>query len=328
MNKSTKIWLNYIAGGCISLFLLWNIYTQIRKQLHDIDNHVWRQTGNNAYLATCIVLMLVNSFLESRKWYILVNSTGPVSYPRILASYLAGVSLSIITPNRIGEYPARILYLGKATTFRYINASVLGVMSQLCGVYIFGFLGLVYYNIAYPAIIAKVALGLCLIVNVFLVFTYWRFEAWLPSMAGNRWLKRFVVYGKLMNRVTKETQIKVLAISLLRFGIFTAQYLFLLWWMNVGTPVIAGFFMAALFFWVMAVVPSIALTELGIRGTVSIYLFSHFSANTLGMVGATTGIWLLNLIVPAVLGSILIARMRLITLNENKPVDKQENDPV
>ncbi len=325
VNKNTKIWLNYLVGGCISLFLLWNIYIQITKQLSGIDKHLWRQTGDNVYILACVLLMFANTFMESYKWYILSNAAEKVTYSKALSSYLAGIAFSIITPNRVGEYPGRILYLGRSNTFRYINVSVLGVMSQLCSVYIFGLVGLVYYNYTYPANLAKAALVFCIIVNLFIAFVYWRFEGWLPAMAQNRWLKRFAVYGKLLNRVTTRMQVKVLSISILRFAIFTAQYLFLLLWMKVNMPIAQGICMAMLFFWIMAVIPSIALTELGIRGTVSIYLFSHYSSNTLGMIGASTGIWLINLIVPSVLGSILIMRMRFIALNDHKLINKQED---
>jgi hypothetical protein len=131
-------------------------------------------------------------------------------------------------------------------------------------------------------------------------------------MSRYRLLKRFAIYGQLVKRVSTGRQLRVLLISILRFVIFTAQYLFLLRWMNVIMPPAQGFCMAALFFWVMAVIPSIALTELGIRGTVSVYLFQHFSANTVGIVTAATGLWLLNLIVPSVLGSLLMIRMRIL----------------
>ena len=104
----------------------------------------------------------------------------------------------------------------------------------------------------------------------------------------------------------------VLALSLLRFSVFTAQYLFLLRWMNVAVPLAEGFIIAALFFWVIAVIPSVALTELGVRGNVSLYLFHNFSSNTVGMLAATMGIWLLNLILPSILGSVLVMRMRLL----------------
>lgn len=302
-----------MVGGAISLFLLWTIYLQVQKQLSGIGTGVWQQTGPVMYLLVCIALMFVNTSLEGYKWYMLTGQVAPIYYPEAFASYLAGVAFAVITPNRIGEYPGRILYLGRQHTFRYIHVSILGVLSQLWAVYIFGLGALVYYNIAFPATVAKVALGLCIIANVLAAIFYWRFELWLPVIEKVRWLKKFAVYGKLLNRFSTTKQTQILGISVLRFAIFTAQYLILLRWMNVDLPLAEGFAMAALFFWIIAVVPSIALTELGVRGSVSIFLFHHFSANTVGILAATAGIWILNLIVPAIIGSFLIMRMRLLS---------------
>ena len=315
MNKNTKIWLNYIAGGTISLFLLWSIYGQVTKQVSTIGMDTWKHTGPDAYLWMCIVLMFVNTSLEGCKWYLLANVAEPVGYAKAFSSYLAGVAFSIVTPNRIGEYPGRILYIGSNNTWRFINVSVMGVISQLSGVYIFGLMGLVYYNIAFPTGMAKVALGFCLPANVFIIAIYRKYETWLPTLARIKWLQRFSIYGRLPNRVPKGRQLTVLGISMLRVAIFTAQYLFLLRWMNVNIPIAGGFFMSALFFWLLAVIPGITLVELGVRGSLSIYLFQQISIappNIVGMVAATAGIWLLNLIIPSIFGSLLILRMRLL----------------
>jgi hypothetical protein len=314
LNKSTKIWLNYVVGGAISLFLLWCIYLQVKKQLAGIDSTAWQQTGPGIYLLMCIALMFINTSLEGHRWHRLARSVEPMSYSRAFSSYLAGVAFAVITPNRIGEYPGRILYLGRQHTFRYINVSILGVLAQLWGIYLFGLGALIYYNIAFPAPLAKVALCLCMAANVLAAIFYFRFESWLPLLEKVKWLRKFAIYGKLVHRIDKSEQIRILTISLVRFAIFTAQYLILLKWMNVNISPVAGFGMAALFFWVIAVIPSIALTELGVRGSVSIFLFQHFSTNTVGILAATAGIWILNLIVPAIIGSILIARMRLLRL--------------
>ena len=287
---------------------------QVTKQMAGIDAAAWKHTGPIVYLCICIALMFINTSLEGVKWYLLTNSVEQISYRRAFSSYLAGVAFSIITPNRIGEYPGRILYLGRKHTFRYINVSILGIIAQLWTVYIFGMAGLIYYNINFPAPIAKIALGLCILANILAALFYWRFESLLPVLEKARWLRRFAVYGKLLNRITTGKEIMVLVISIVRFTIFTAQYLILLKWMNVTVPPATGFLMAALFFWVMAVIPSIALTELGVRGEVSLFLFQHFSSNTVGVLAATMGIWMLNLIVPSIFGSILIMRMRLLKL--------------
>ncbi len=325
MNKNTKIWLNYLAGGAISLFLLYSIYGQVTKQMTTISADSWKHTGPDVYLYLCIFLMFVNTSLEGCKWYLLTNTAEPVGYGKAFASYLAGVAFSIITPNRIGEYPGRVLYIESNNKWRYINVSVTGIISQLSGVYLFGLAGLIYYNIAFDGFVfpglhlspwmPKVALGLCLVANIFILIIYRRYETWLPVLARIKWFQRFSMYGRLPNKVSPGRRIMVLCISLLRVAIFTAQYLFLLKWMNVDMPLGEGFFMSALFFWILAVIPGIALIELGVRGSLSIYLFSQISTlppNIVGMLAATVGIWLLNLIIPSVFGSILILRMKLL----------------
>jgi hypothetical protein len=310
LNKSTKIWLNYITGGAISVLLLWAIYKQVLKQVKDLSADMWQHTGPVGFLVACIVLMFANALLESYKWHSLLSRAEQVSFSTAFSSWLAGVAFSIITPNRIGEYPGRILYLGGSNTFRYINVSVSGITSQLAGIYFWGFVGLIYYNIAFPDTMAQAALGVCVLINIFISVVYWRFDSWVPAMTRNKWLRRFAVYGRLMSRVSAADKLKVLTISLLRVMVFTAQYLFLLRWMNVDVPLLQGFCLAALFFWVMAVIPSLALTELGIRGAVSLYIFAHFSSNTIGILAATTGLWLLNLVIPSVAGSVLITKMK------------------
>ena len=185
-------------------------------------------------------------------------------------------------------------------------------MSQLSAIFLFGLCGLIYYNIVLPSPVARLALALCLVANIGIAIVYWRFEKWLPFVGNIHWLKKYVVYARSLSGVNTSRQIVVLGLSILRFGVFTAQYLFLLRWMNVEIPLAEGFIVAALFFWMMAVIPSVALSELGVRGNVSLYLFHNFSSNTVGVLAATMGIWLLNLMLPSILGSVLIMRMRLL----------------
>jgi hypothetical protein len=323
VNKSTKIRLNYVVGAAISLLLLWAIYAQIVKQLNGIASSTWQHTGKSIYLVLALALVFVNSFLESYKWYTLMSWAAPVRYTTALGSYLAGIAFSIITPNRVGEYPGRILYLGGSNTIRYLVVSVSGILSQLAGIYFLGLVGLTYYHmhllsagdtmiggILLPAIMAKVVWVVCIIINILIAVMYWRSDMWLPLLATSKRLRRFALYSKLMSRIGNSNKMKVLALSLLRVLVFTAQYLFLLLWLNVEVPLLQGFCMAALFFWVMAVVPSLALTELGIRGAVGLFIFSQVSPNSIGILAATTSIWVINLILPAIIGSILIIKMK------------------
>jgi hypothetical protein len=58
-------------------------------------------------------------------------------------------------------------------------------------------------------------------------------------------------------------------------------------------------------------VPSFAIADLGIRGKISTEILSFYSANILGIIGTTFGIWFLNLFIPALLGSLLILSIKI-----------------
>ncbi len=312
LNKSTKIWLNYLLGGSISLLLLWGIYLQVLRQLNKVDwDAIW-QTGHEYFLWLCIILMPINLLLEAKKWQILAGSAQPLSYRGAMASYLGGIAFSLVTPNRLGEYPGRLLYLKRKNTLRLVSVSVLGALTQMLTLFVFGTIGLVYFNLNFYHPFALVLLVIAAMITIILGIAFWRFETWLPFIEKIKWLRRFRVYKSLLKRFSQKQQLTILTISLLRYSIYTAQYLFLLYYMNVDMPAFDGYWMSALFFWVITVIPSITLVELGERGQVGLYLFHHFSDNTVGILVATVGIWLINLVLPAILGSILLLRMRFL----------------
>ncbi len=312
MNKNNKIALNYLLGGIISILLLWGIYLQVQKQLAKVDTEVLWQTGPGYLLGISLLLMPVNLGLEAWKWYLLAGSAQKLSYRQALGSYLAGIAFSIVTPNRIGEYPGRLLYLKRKNTFRLISVSLLGIVAQMLTLFIYGLLGLIYFNLFFPNTVSIILLIACAICTIIIFIVYWRFETWSPLIERIKWLRKYHVYGKLLKRFTSKEQLTILIISIVRYSIYTAQYLILLQWMNVHMPLVQGFFMSALFFWVITIIPSVTLIELGERGQVSLYLFHHFSENTIGILGATVSVWCINLILPAIIGSILLFRMRLI----------------
>lgn len=312
MNKSTKIWLNYLLGGTISILLLWGIYRQVLSQLDKVDTDTLWETGPDYFLWICIILMPINLLLEAKKWQLLARSAQPLTFKEALASYLGGIAFSMVTPNRLGEYPGRMLYLKRKNTIRLVSVSILGALTQMLTLFIFGTIGLVFYCINFYQPFVGILLIIAIAITVILAIAFWNFEAWMPLIERIKWLKRFRVYKTLLKKFTKREQTVILGISLLRYSIYTAQYLFLLYWMNVNMPFFEGYWMSALFFWVITVIPSITLVELGERGQVGLYLFHNFSDNTVGILAATVGIWFINLVLPAIIGSILLLRMRFL----------------
>ena len=89
-----------------------------------------------------------------------------------------------------------------------------------------------------------------------------------------------------------------------------------LWWQTFWTVSVS--------FLVMAVIPTIAIAELAQRGKILIAIVSLYTANELGITLATAGIWFINLIIPAVVGSLLILRIKKIMKEVYYPIAIQE----
>ena len=87
---------------------------------------------------------------------------------------------------------------------------------------------------------------------------------------------------------------------------------------GVEASIVSMAMMVSVLFLVLAMVPSIALAELGFRGKVSLQLFGLLSTNHIGIIAAAAGIWIINLIIPAIAGSILILGVRLFKNKKNK----------
>jgi hypothetical protein len=315
LNKNTKIWLNYVLGGTICILLLWGIYVQVNGQLKSVDIRAALQTGPIVLLIAAIALMPINLGMEVWKWKILAGSAQPLTTGQALRSYLAGIAFSLVTPNRLGEYPARILYLKRKNTFRLVSVAVLGAVAQMLTLFLYGLAGLIYYNIYFPGTLPLIVLIACFIITIIVAVIYWRFETWMPLIERIKWLRkrRYNVYGKLLKRFSPKEQLTILLISVARYSVYTAQYLILLHWMNINMPPLQGFLMCALFFWTIAVIPSLTIIELPERGQIGLYLFGHFAANSeIGILVATIAVWCINLILPGILGSILLVRRRLL----------------
>lgn len=300
-----------MVGPAVALLLLWSLYKQVSVQLAGLEGKSWLPEGNGYWLLAALILLPVNILLEAVKWKILAGSASPITFGQSLKSLLGGIAFSFITPNRIGEYPGRILLLNKKNNTRLISVSVLGACAQLLTVMIAGTIGLGYYSRIHPGSIVLLVLVACVFMVLLIGAFYWRFERWAPYLERFRWLRKFKLYGRLLTRFTSQQQWIILGLSLLRFCIYNIQYYLLLRWMSIEMPLLEGFLLCALFFWAMAIIPSIALAELGIRGEVGLFLFHPYSTNNLGILAATFSLWGINLVIPALIGSVLLLRLRL-----------------
>ena len=117
-------------------------------------------------------------------------------------------------------------------------------------------------------------------------------------------------YLNVLETFDAKILLRLLSISFFRYIVFVLQYIFMLQLLQVEQNVWTGLWIITVMFWILTIIPSFAIAELGIRGTVAKALFSY-STNTLGILTATFGIWFVNLFIPALIGSLLILGIKI-----------------
>ena len=318
MNKTTKkIWLHYVLAPLAFAVLLLLIYKQVvaRGDFAEQWAALKEKASHGAlpYLFLVLILALVNWSLEAFKWQTLVEKIQPISYAKAFASMLTGMAFSLVTPNRTGDFAGRILHVAHKNRFKAAIASVIGSMAQMMVTSLFGFIGLVYYNLAFPpTFFTGLALLLAVLVLGGLAGLYFNLDKLFVRQPKNKWLRRFRLSLRVLKRYGTGDLLKIFLLALGRFVIFNAQFLLLANVFGATVPAFPGFFLSSLMFWIIAVVPSVAMLELGVRGYAGIFLFVENGMTTtpLPIITASYLLWLINLVLPAALGSFMVFGLR------------------
>ena len=325
LNKNIKIFINYFLGPLLFLWLSYSIYKEIKQQPNLSEK--WSQIQNSFggpmfwSIVGVFMLMILNWGIETVKWKISISKIQKINFFKAFKAVLSGVSFSVTTPNRMGEYLGRILYMNEGNRLKAISITVVGSISQLIITLLMGFLGLM---ILLPKINAAgmisspwtqtISYGV-LAVFIFLLLFYFRLSwlvRWVDRLPGS---KRYSYLVKALEEFDSSLLLQLLLLSFSRFLVFVLQYYLLFRLFEVNLSWFQAFWAVSVSFLVMAVIPAIAIVELAQRSKILTTAIGIFSTNVLGIGLATVCIWFINLIIPAIAGSILIVIIKKIFKN-------------
>ena len=323
MNKSIKIFIKWIAAPILAAWLFYSLYRQVKDQ-PDLDTAIalikLAPFGANALKFWVVIgLVFVNWGLEARKWQLLMKPLQQMSFIRALKSVLCGVTFSLNLPNRMGEYAGRVLFVEEGNRLRSVSLSIAGSMAQLIITMLMGCGGLAWL------VFTKYETGTVMGLSSFWlkIFLYGSIAATMGMLLfffRLSWLVRLVEKLPYAQKISKYIDVlesfdakillRLLSLSLLRYLVFILQYIFMLQIMQVDQDYWQSFWIVTVMFWILAIIPSVAIAELGIRGTVAKTLFAY-SKNTIGVLAVTFSIWFINLFIPALIGSLLILGIKI-----------------
>lgn len=245
-----------------------------------------------------------------------------MSLLRAFMATLTGVAFAINTPNRIGEYAGRILYIHEGNRIKTVSLTLVGSMSQFLVTLLLGSGGLIFllgtYGSAKPpatggSYIKWIHLMVYIVSSLSVVglMIYFKLGRLVNIFSKLPLFSKLASYIRVVEELSFSVLIRVFSLSVTRYLIFVCQYILMIRLMQVDVTVWQAFWLVSVVFLVMALVPSIALAEIGIRGKVSMEIFGLFSVNNIGILAASVGIWAINLAIPALIGSLLIMRIKI-----------------
>ena len=305
--------------------LAWSIYKQLLRQPNwsqSLHEAVQAITGPDSWkLLLALALLLVNWGCEARKWQVAIKKIQPVSFGRSLKAVFTGVTLAFFTPNRIGEYMGRILYIKPGLRIKAISLTIVCSMAQLLVTWLAGIGGIVfsmYYigqqggenttTLFWMRTLLYLASGGAVILTLF----YFRLAGLIKLIEKIPRIEKFVANIRVLESFNATILLRILSLSIVRYGIFIIQYYLLFDVFNVPLTITQVMGAVSVVFLVLSIVPTIAIiTELGVRWKTSIEVVQLFTGNITGILAASLAIWIINLVIPALIGSLLILGLKI-----------------
>lgn len=326
LTKTIKNFLNYFLGPLLFAVLSFSIYQQIKQQPHLAQS--WAEIKESVtsykilYLLLALLLIFFNWGLEAWKWKLLITTVRPIKFLTAYKAVLSGVSFSIALPNRVGEYIGRMIYQPEGGRLKTISLAIVGSMAQLLSTLFWGIAGLIILKkdllLAYPQLTIWYQFILYGLIFSFLLLALFYFKVSSLVFFFSRWLRHhhYLYLVESLQNFNAAFLFKLVILSSLRYGVFLLQYIAVFYLFHVQVSAIIIMPVMSVVFLALAVIPSIALLEVGLRGEVSLRLMGLFSANSLGIGLTSVTIWFINLILPALIGTLLLLNVKLLSKNE------------
>lgn len=330
VSKTTNILLRVF----IMLLTLGFVYRQL---LVRIDWNQWAQLfadtmsnpANIWLLALVILLFPVNIFTESLKWKKLIDPLEKVKTNKAYTAVLTGIAVSMFLPNRVGDYLGRVFVLEKASHVKGILVTIIGSMAQWLVFFLCGGLAAIKLLPVFIDVAAPYG-GLYYFAAILFLISIMFILIWLYYHVGL--LKQLVLliipkkaataerYATVFGMYSQPELTAVLLYSFLRYFIFTLQFYLMLDVLGLKIPYWDAIAALALVYLAITIIPTIAITELGVRGSVAVGLFVLFFENepfwnaqsAMAVITASTVVWLVNVAIPALLGALLVYRLKFI----------------
>ena len=256
-----------------------------------------------------LFLMLANWFLESEKWRFIISKIEKLSSKTALIYVWIGVSVGTITPNRIGEFVGRVMFLKAENRKKATSLTLISDLSQLLITIFFGSISIIlllpYFdkssefnfnkNIIYLFIAVSLILSFAVFFSINKIIKYLKNRSF-----ESNWFSKF--YD--LPDISFGDKLVLFSLSLLRFLVFSFQYFLIFKIFGVEISFFHCFIASSAMFFASHLFPNIALAEAGLRISFAILFFGIFTDKISIISISSLLVYIINIIIPILIGGI------------------------
>lgn len=322
MNNKAKI--RKLAELTVKIIIvLLGIYVLYKKiivnqNVTEVWNRIETSFTNRRQFALMIfafVLVFLNIFLEAIKWKYQVRPIEIISKWKSFLSIFTGMTAGMFFPNRMGNFLGRIFMLEKGDRIKAAMVTIVGGMAQMIATVSIGLIASIFYVKKYSVFIiiaATLTITLLLLIyfNIYLL-KYFKF------LIPKKFKEKTEEYFEVFSLYDKTELLKILMISFARYFLYTFQFVILIWAFGVPLNYFNAMIPIALTYLAMMIVPFITITEIAVRGSVSVVIFEKWLIMngidySFGMMvfSASSLLWIFNIAIPAIIGLFMTYRLK------------------
>jgi len=318
LTASAKKILSYLIKAAILVLAFVFIYHKFLgkdKSLQQFKTLTAQISRQQVFITIAIVvlLMLLNWLLESLKWQYLSRRLVNISVWEAIEAVFCGLTWAIFTPNRIGEFGGRVMFLPNRKRIHGVFAMAVGAFAQNVITNITGILASLWFIYYYLHLSVWVFTGLVVlsafVLGLFLLL-YFNIK-WLVILLDKiKFLKKYHRFFDIMGRYESNELLVVIGYSVARFLVFSLQYYLVIHLLLPGLPLLQMMLTVIVFIFIQSALPSLDLLDIGVRSFTAAHLFLYITNQQIAIIAAVSSIWLINLIIPAIMGSVFVLKLK------------------
>ena len=315
-----KKYLSILIKIVIVFFSFYFIYNELVHQNDvgriSLDSLLDTIINNYSLIFIVVLMMFINWMLESLKWKFMIRKIEAISFFTSFKAIFSGITVSSFTPNRIGEYGGRVFCLEKSDRIQAVFITILCSMAQLLTTIIFGsfaffilheqFLEDQYFIIE----ISRFSLLVLFVLNILFVLAYFNVAFLINFLWKFNFFNFLRQYINVISLFNFKDLLVTFLYSVFRYLVFSIQFLILLHVFNVDISLYDAILSVMLVFFFITLTPTITIAEIGVRGSIALLVFLKFSTNVIGILSSTFLLLIINLIIPAIIGSFFIFSLK------------------